>query len=232
MSQAPRKPSRKTAIQRGDSASPSQAEFDEVLALIGAAKAKAVAAVNTILIELYWDINQKIAEEGWAQGTVEVLAETIRRRHPGRSGFSASNLWRMRQFFETCRGLPKLAALLRELSWSHNLTIMIRCRRDEEREFYLRLAARDRWPSLRQNCQHRWQNCSLANTGPTRQRGSCPLSCMDLRRPSLALRAGIAPVGSWVNQFLLVPWRHTSPTRQRGSAGQSSSVPSSPDCAR
>jgi len=61
----------------------------------------------------------------------------------------ASNLWRMSQFHETYRDQPKLAALLRELSWSHNLAIMSRCRRDEEREFYLRLATRQRW-SLRE----------------------------------------------------------------------------------
>ena len=47
-----------------------------MLALIDAAKARAFAAVNTALIELYWGIGQhisrKIAEEGWGQGTVEV----------------------------------------------------------------------------------------------------------------------------------------------------------------
>ena len=116
MSKTPRRPA-KTAIQRGEAGSPSQAEFDEVLALIDAAKARAFAAVNTTLIELYWNIGQyigrKIAEEGWGQGTVEVLAETIRRRYPTIRGFSQRNLWRMRQFFETYRGQPKLAALLR-----------------------------------------------------------------------------------------------------------------------
>ena len=45
----------------------------------------------------------------------------------------------MRQFFETYRDQPKLSALLRELSWTHNLLIMSKCKRDEEREFYLRL---------------------------------------------------------------------------------------------
>ena len=74
------------------------------------------------------------------------LAETIRRRHPTMRGFSASNLWRMMQFYETYCEQPKLAALLRELSWSHNLAIMSRCKRDEEREFYLRLATREQWP--------------------------------------------------------------------------------------
>ena len=51
----------------------------------------------------------------------------------------------MMQFYETYRSQPKLAALLRELSWTHNLAIMSRCKRDEEREFYLRLAGRERW---------------------------------------------------------------------------------------
>ena len=49
------------------------------------------------------------------------------------------------QFYETYRGLPAFAPLLRELSWSHNLAILSRSKRDEEREFYLRMAARERW---------------------------------------------------------------------------------------
>ena len=51
----------------------------------------------------------------------------------------------MSQFFETYRGLPKLAPLVRELSWTHNLLIMSRSKRDEEREFYLRTAASEKW---------------------------------------------------------------------------------------
>ena len=149
MSKATRKAPRVTAIKRGEAPSPSQAEIDEVLALIDAAKARALAAVNTTLIDLYWQlgeyISQRIAAATWGQGTVGALAEYIQRRHPGRSGFSASNMWRMRQFFETYRVRPKLAPLVRELPWTHNLIIMSRCKRDEEREFYLRLCTREKW---------------------------------------------------------------------------------------
>lgn len=120
-----------------------------MLALIDAARTRAVAAVNTTLIDLYWSIGEyisrKIADEDWGKGTVEALADHIQRRQPGRSGFSASNLWRMRQFFETYRDQPKLAPLVRELSWTHNLLILGKCKRDEEREFYLRLCLRERW---------------------------------------------------------------------------------------
>ena len=79
-------------------------------------------------IELYWSIGEyisrKIADEEWGKGPSKALAEHIQRRQPGRSGFSASNLWRMRQFFETYRDEAKLAPLVRELSWTHNLLIL------------------------------------------------------------------------------------------------------------
>jgi predicted nuclease of restriction endonuclease-like (RecB) superfamily len=128
---------------------PLQVDFDVVLGLIEAARARAVTIVNIELIDLYWSIGKhislKTAKEGWGQGTVEALARTIRQRYPTMRGYSARNLWRMSQFYETYRSLPKISALLRELSWSHHLAIMSRCKRDEEREFYLRLASRERW---------------------------------------------------------------------------------------
>jgi predicted nuclease of restriction endonuclease-like (RecB) superfamily len=128
---------------------PSQADFHELLLLIDAARTRAVAAVNAALIELYWSIGayitRKTAEDGWGKGTVKALADHIQKRQPNARGFSASNLWRMMQFVETYRGQPKLATLSRELSWSHNLAILSRGKRDEEREFYLRMATQERW---------------------------------------------------------------------------------------
>ena len=128
---------------------PSPADFDAVVELIDAARTRAVAAVNTTLIELYWSIGEfiqrRIAGDGWGKGTVEALAEHIRRKQPNVRGYSASNLWRMMQFFQTYRDQSKLATLSRELSWSHNLLIMSRCKRDEERQFYLRLATKEHW---------------------------------------------------------------------------------------
>lgn len=130
---------------------PSQTDFDEVLRLIDTARGRAVAAVNKELIDLYWNIGEhiscKVAAEGWGTGTVQALAEYIRKRQANGRGFSASNLWRMMQFFETYRDQPKLAVLLRELTWTHNLLILGKCKRKEEREFYLRLSQGQKWTS-------------------------------------------------------------------------------------
>jgi hypothetical protein len=84
---------------------------------------------------------------GWGKGTVEALAEHIRKRQPDARGFSAQNLWRMRQFFEVYRDQPNLAALLRDLSRTNNLMILGKCQRAEKQEFYLRRAAQQKWSS-------------------------------------------------------------------------------------
>jgi hypothetical protein len=99
------KPHTRAIVTGGTTKSPSPAGFDEVLALIEATRSRIVTAVNTALIDLYWRIGQyisrKIVEEGWGHGTVAALAEYIRARRPNARGFSASNLWRMMQFYET-----------------------------------------------------------------------------------------------------------------------------------
>jgi predicted nuclease of restriction endonuclease-like (RecB) superfamily len=52
----------------------------------------------------------------------------------------------MKQFYETYRDTGAiLSPLVRELSWSHNLLIIGKCKTAEEREFYLRLTGRERW---------------------------------------------------------------------------------------
>jgi predicted nuclease of restriction endonuclease-like (RecB) superfamily len=141
----------KAVIKRPDSNLVSVTGFDEVLALIQSARLQTASAVNTALIELYWNIgqyiSQKIERDGWGKGAVTELAEYIRRRLPNSRGFSAQNLWRMRQFFEAYQSDSKLSALLRELPWTHNLTILTACKRLEERAFYLKMAAEQRWSS-------------------------------------------------------------------------------------
>jgi predicted nuclease of restriction endonuclease-like (RecB) superfamily len=123
--------------------------FAEIAGLIQAARQRAFHAVNTTLIDLYWQIGEyisrRISEDGWGKGTVTALAAYIGKHHPGQRGFSPQNLWRMRQFFEAYQGTTELSSLLRELPWSSNLHILTKTKRPEEREFYLRMATRNRW---------------------------------------------------------------------------------------
>jgi predicted nuclease of restriction endonuclease-like (RecB) superfamily len=46
----------------------------------------------------------------------------------------------MKQFYETYKDFPKLAPLVREISWTNNLLIFSRCKTIEEMEFYINYA--------------------------------------------------------------------------------------------
>jgi len=121
----------------------------EVKERIRSAQYEALKAVNKELVGLYWDIGRMIVErqdvEGWGKAVVEQLAADLRTEFPGVGGFSASNLWRMKAFFEAYTGLEKLAPLVREIGWSHNLTILERCKDPLERKFYLRMTRKFGW---------------------------------------------------------------------------------------
>ena len=130
---------------------PGEKDFAEVVAMIQAARGRALAAVNTELVDLYWRvgeyISRKLEAATWGEGVVEDLAAYIQRFHPSLRGFTRANLFRMRQFFDTYNGDEKVAALLRQLPWTHHMAILGRCKRAEERKFYLRLAIQERWSS-------------------------------------------------------------------------------------
>lgn len=51
----------------------------------------------------------------------------------------------MRQFVEAYRSRPILSPLVRELPWTHHLLILGHSKREEEREFYIRLAINEKW---------------------------------------------------------------------------------------
>lgn len=121
----------------------------EIRQRIRAAQYEALKAVNKELIALYWDIGKMIVDrqtgEIWGRSVVERLAQDLQAEFPGVSGFSASNLWRMRVFYESYHFHEKLAPLVREIGWTHNLVIMERCKDDLQREFYLRMTRKFGW---------------------------------------------------------------------------------------
>ena len=121
----------------------------EIKERIRSAQYEALKTVNKELVGLYWDIGRMIVErqdvEGWGKAVVEQLAADLRAEFPGVGGFSASNLWRMKAFFKAYTGLEKLAPLVREIGWSHNLAILERCKDPLEREFYLRTTRKFGW---------------------------------------------------------------------------------------
>ena len=152
-----------------------QSDFDEIAALIAAARQRAVQSVNTTLIELYWQVGQtislKIEQAQWGDGVVAQLADHLARTQPGLRGFTRPNLFRMRKFYETYRDADSIvSALLRQLPWTHNLIILNQSKHPEERTYYLRMAIRERWSSRELERQFRtalFERTMLSPAKPT-----------------------------------------------------------------
>ena len=146
--------------------------FDQVVNLIQFARNKALLSVNTALISLYWQIGEylshKVANEQWGNAVVKDLSNHIAHAIPSSKGFSDKNLWRMKQFYETYAGTEIVATpwrvleeetkvatvrrvlsfeetVLAQLNWSHHRLIFGQCKTKEEREFYVRLAVKERY---------------------------------------------------------------------------------------
>ena len=121
----------------------------EVRERVRSAQYGALRAVNKELIALYWDIGRLIvgrqAGASWGKAVVERLADDLRAEFPGVGGFSAQNLWYMRQFYLEYHENAKLQPLVGEISWTKHLVLMARCKDPLEREFYIRMTRKFGW---------------------------------------------------------------------------------------
>jgi predicted nuclease of restriction endonuclease-like (RecB) superfamily len=109
----------------------------------------ALKSVNKEMIALYWDIGRMIVDrqekQGWGKSIVENLAADLQKEFPGVLGYSRDNLWRMRKFYLQYRNNQKLAPMVQEIGWTHNIYILERCSDDLEREFYIRMTRKFGW---------------------------------------------------------------------------------------
>lgn len=117
--------------------------FTDIIQLIKHSRSNAIRAVNAELINLYWNIGKyisiKLEQSEWGDAVVTELAKYIQQSEPEIKGFSDKNIWRMKQFYETYKDVPKLVPAVRAISWTHNMLIFSRCKTIEEKEFYLKL---------------------------------------------------------------------------------------------
>ncbi len=125
------------------------ASFVQVTQIIENARARAYQKVNEELILMYWNVGKFLSEQSenanYGDGYMESLAEWIQGRFPGIKGFNRRGLYRMKQFYELYAGNEKVSPLVTQLSWTNHLLIMSSSKSDEEREFYIRLAIRERY---------------------------------------------------------------------------------------
>jgi predicted nuclease of restriction endonuclease-like (RecB) superfamily len=136
---------------------------------IQTSRVQAYRAINRELIDLYWSLGKEIVERqerhGWGKSVVEQLSADLRREIPDQQGFSAQNLWFMRQLYLEYADHPNLLQLVREIPWGQNITIMTKVKDVAAREYYLRATAELGWSRSVLSLQigaHAYQRQALA----------------------------------------------------------------------
>ena len=99
------------------------------------ARAKVYTAINSTMVEAYWEIGRQIDEAvgeraEYGKGLLRYLAGQLTSEFG--KGFTERNLQAMRQFYNT---FPIPHTLCAELSWSH-YRLLIRIDDEQRREFY------------------------------------------------------------------------------------------------
>lgn len=91
-------------------------------------------------------IVERQQKHGWGKGIVENLAAELQAVFPDTKGYSARNLWRMKLLFEEYDvSRLILPPVMAEIAWSHNIIILEKCKDENQRFFYIKMASRHAW---------------------------------------------------------------------------------------
>ena len=171
-------------------------------------QSKAALAVNKELILLYWNIGKMIFEnQSLLEGRnnfIEQLSKDIKSEFPLISGFSRSNLFNIRKFYNFYStvsvqqpvGLKELNPIqqpvglndLHLIPWGHHVVILEKTKTIEEAQFYIEETIKNNWSrsilliQLKQNLFER-QGKSINNFDKTLQKNQAQLANQILKDP-------------------------------------------------
>lgn len=153
--------------------------IEELKSRYRSAQIKAAVKVNAEQLLFNWQLGRDLvtrkAEEKWGSGVVEQLSMDLQAAFPESKGFSTSNLWYMKQWYEFYTsgsaqqelqqlvgelqssdsqvgiilqqyvGERNFPAVLGLLPWGHHIQIIAKCKTVEEALFYIKKCATEGW---------------------------------------------------------------------------------------
>lgn len=129
---------------------PTQSLISDLRQIVEQCRNRVALNINYNLSMMYWQIGKRINNEilmnNRAEYGKQIVASVSRQLSEvyGQKGFDVKNLHRMVQFAQEFSDEQIVASLMRQLSWTHFLQV-IPIKDSLQREFYLTLAASERW---------------------------------------------------------------------------------------
>jgi len=126
---------------------------NELKNIIQKTQIKASIAVNKELLNLYWvlgkSISEKVNKEKWGSSTVENLSKDLKNEFPYQKGFSRSNLFSMKKWYEfyskSDENIKKIQQLVGQIPWGHNIIITAKSKSIDEAIFYIKKTIENNW---------------------------------------------------------------------------------------
>lgn len=132
---------------------------------IGRAQLKVAVAANTALLQFYWELGKDIAEKLesglWGTKLIENLASDLKKELPSVKGFSRTNLYYIKQFYEIFSSeryqqyfVPQSGGQIAvsivphfggQLPWGHIKVLLSKTKTPEQTEFYLQQTLVNNW---------------------------------------------------------------------------------------
>lgn len=145
--------------------------ISEIKSLLAQARQKAYSAINSAMIEAYWNIGRRIVKEEqsgadraeYGKQIIETISKELTKEFG--KGFSARNIRNFRQFYITFPELEIRNTLFSKLSWSHFQRVL-KVSNENARMYYLQEAAKNTWSvrTLDRNISTLYYDRLLAST--------------------------------------------------------------------
>jgi predicted nuclease of restriction endonuclease-like (RecB) superfamily len=173
----------------------------ELKHLIQETRLRTVLTANAAMIQLYWDVGQRIrarqAREGWGAKVIDRLSSDLREAFPDMSGLSSRNLRYMRDFAAAWPEPEVWQRLLPKLPWGQNVALLDKLADAPTRLWYARECARHGWSRSVLELQierrlHERQGKALNNFQETLPPGDSDMAAQIFKDPYLFDMIGTA----------------------------------------
>ena len=124
--------------------------FEGIKQKIRSAQLRAAVAVNTELLNVYWELGKEITdkqdEAKWGDAILEQLSIDLRISFPNIKGFSKRNLYAIRQWYLFYKaGSEIVPQAVAQIPWGHNRLIISKIRNIDEAIFYVQATIHNGW---------------------------------------------------------------------------------------
>jgi len=122
----------------------------EIKTMLSQARQKAYSAINSAMVEAYWNIGKRIVDEEqngadraeYGKQIIETISIELTREFG--KGFSKRTVWEIRQFYSCFPQYEIMRTLFAQLSWSHFQRVL-KVSNEKARMYYLQEAAENTW---------------------------------------------------------------------------------------